>query len=102
MFLNKQQVLNKLSPLGVNSLAEIGRLIRKQGLPAKYFSAHKVFFVEAEIDTWMAARSVACTHTAETKIIKNQRKRGRKEKSIEVKAEEELRAEIKSFNKAQA
>jgi hypothetical protein len=101
-YLTKQDALNKLSPYGVKSLLEINRLIRKQGLPAHYISAHKVFFDEGEIDAWLAGRIFNQTHvhTAEIKAIKK-RKRIRKAKSYEAQVLNETKTELRAVKKTE-
>jgi hypothetical protein len=84
-YLNKEDLLLKLSPYGVKSVASVNRLIREQGLPAKYLTPRRVFFDETEVDIWLSRRSlsVAKSNTTHTKVLKYQRKRREEENSAQ-------------------
>ncbi|MDR1931062.1 MAG: hypothetical protein LBQ44_10610 [Treponema sp.] len=86
-YLNKESLLIKLGPFGVRSVASLNRLIREQHLPAKYISARKVFFDEAEVEVWMSRRyeSVVKSNATQVKSAKQQRKL-RRESEIEGKS----------------
>jgi hypothetical protein len=80
-FLRKEDVLLKLAPFGVKSMATVRYLIKKEGLPAKYLTPKKIFFVDTEVESWMATRSLGLRYTASTapkatKVIRKKRKGG--------------------------
>jgi hypothetical protein len=82
--LTKEDVLRKLSPLGIKTVASVNNLIREQGLPANYFTPRKVYFLEEEIDTWMAKRpkEVAKANIDHIKAVRTQRKKRKEDPSI--------------------
>jgi hypothetical protein len=84
-YLNKEDLLLKLTPYGVKSVAAVNRLIREQGLPTKYLTPRRVFFDEAEVDAWLSRRSlsVAKSNTTHAKVLKYQRKRREEENSAQ-------------------
>jgi predicted DNA-binding transcriptional regulator AlpA len=102
-YLNKQDLVIKLAHFGVKSVNEIARLIKDQGLPAKYLSLRKVYFDEAEVEAWMSSRpfGLVKSNSARAKVIKAQRGK-RKEENPETSAAAEFKAEMKSFKKAEA
>jgi hypothetical protein len=109
--LNKEGLLAKLTPFGVSSMAALNRLIREQGLPLKPLTPRKVFFEEAEIDTWLASRSMGVAKANETRFknLKEQRKQRKEEKkakAAEVAGRDYSRAEttadVKTFKKGEA
>jgi hypothetical protein len=79
--LTREDLILKLSPLGHKSWASVKRLIRDQGLPAKYLTPRKVFFEEGEVDTWLARRNdtLAKVNATHAKILAKQRETRRKE-----------------------
>jgi hypothetical protein len=93
--LTKSDLILKFSPYGVKTIPAINRLIREQGLPAKRFSAHKVFFEEEEINNWLGNGSLAVP----VKRITTKRKRA---KGKVVKEVAELREQLKAVKKAEA
>jgi hypothetical protein len=76
-YLNREGALLKLAPFGVKSVSGLNRLIREQGLPAKYMSPRKVFFDENDIDLWLARRHevTAKANSNQVKILEYQRKK---------------------------
>ena len=78
-YLNREGALLKLAQFGVKSISGLNRLIREQGLPARYISPRKVFFDENEIDLWLAGRHevIARANTTQIKILDYQRKKRR-------------------------
>jgi len=82
-YLNKAEALLKLSSFGVKSVSGLNRLIREQGLPAKYISPRKVFFDENDIDLWLARRHevVARAYSTTAKVLEYQRKKRKKDKT---------------------
>jgi len=76
-YLTKAEALLKLSPFGVKSVSGLRRLIREQGLPARYISPRKVFFEEREIDQWLGMRHevVANVYATSVKGIEYQREK---------------------------
>jgi hypothetical protein len=101
-YLTKEDLILKLTPYGYKSVASINRLIREQGLPAKYFTPRRVFFDEAEIEVWLSRRSfsVAKTNNDHIKVLRAQRRKRRE--SPETAAVAEIKAELKAFKKAEA
>ncbi|MDR3356125.1 MAG: hypothetical protein LBO04_02945, partial [Spirochaetaceae bacterium] len=105
--LTKEDLILKLSPYGVKSLTSINRLLREQGLPAKYLTPRKIFFNEAEIDVWLSRRNegVSKANTTRMKILRAQRKARKdtkKEGEIPQKLGIPLSVEAKPFKKAEA
>jgi hypothetical protein len=49
MYLTKEDLILKLTPYGYKSVSSINRLIREQGLPAKYFSPRKIFLMRRKL-----------------------------------------------------
>jgi hypothetical protein len=93
VLLTKEDLILKLNPLGVKTLAGINGLIRDQGLPAKYLTARKVFFDEAEIDIWLKGRTfqvvqtnrkfqVVQTNTEHAKVLKTGHKPKTQKKTV--------------------
>jgi len=82
-YLTKAEALLKLAPFGVKSVSGLRRLIREQGLPARYISPRKVFFEASEIDEWLEMRHevVANVYAASVKSIEYQREKRKKEKA---------------------
>jgi len=76
-YLTKEEALIKLSSFGVNSISSLNRLIREQGLPAKFISPRKKFFDEDEINTWLDRRHevVARANATTAKVQEYQRKK---------------------------
>ncbi|MDR2133548.1 MAG: hypothetical protein LBP27_00470 [Treponema sp.] len=109
-YLTKEDLILKLTPYGVKSAASINRLVREQGLPAKYLTPRKVFFEETEVDTWLSRRSlsVAQSNTTHTKIIRYQRKRRKGENPAQdgenspISASASQSTEITPFKKQEA
>jgi hypothetical protein len=109
-YLSKEDLVLKLSPFGVKSLASIKILIKEQGLPAKYLTPRKVFFDEADVDIWIARRneSLAIVNNTHAKVIKAQREKRNKEKNKDKKGNSEtavvteFKAEAKATKKAEA
>jgi hypothetical protein len=86
--LDKAGIVQKLTPYGVSSWAGVARLIREQGLPAKYLTPRKPFFDENEVNLWLERRASGrvLSATIRSKIIKHKRKE-KKEREAESKAE---------------
>jgi hypothetical protein len=84
-YLTKAEALLKLSPFGVKSVSGLRRLIREQGLPARFISPRKVFFEESEIDQWLGMRHevVANVYSASVKSIEYQKKRKKEKEDSE-------------------
>jgi hypothetical protein len=107
--LTKEDLILKLTPYGFKSVASINRLIREQGLPAKYSTPRKVFFDEGEIDTWLARRNdtLAKANATHAKVLRAQREKRRKE-TLEASAKGGLTLEasakggLTAVNKAEA
>jgi hypothetical protein len=101
-FLTKEDLILKLTPYGVKSATSVNRLIREQGLPAKYLSPRKAFFEESEVDTWLSRRSlsVAQSNTTHIKILSKQRKKRREEDPADL-SMAETRTDLKAFKKAE-
>jgi predicted DNA-binding transcriptional regulator AlpA len=102
-YLNKEDLLLKLGPFGVKSVSSLNRLIREQRLPAKYISARKVFFDDAEIDIWLSRRyeNVVKSNAAQVKVTRQQRKT-RKNAETPQTADAALSAEVKAFKAKEA
>jgi hypothetical protein len=109
-YLTKEDLILKLTPYGIKSAASVNRLVREQGLPAKYLTPRKVFFEETEVDTWLSRRSMSVAHsnTTHIKVIRYQRKKRKEgnpaqngEKSPLV-ASASQPTEIKPFKKQEA
>jgi hypothetical protein len=80
--LNKQDLVKKLKHIGVKTETEIAGLVIHQGLPANYLSPRKPYFLEAEIDAWLANRpkSLVQSNRNYQKILAKQRRKARKAK----------------------
>jgi hypothetical protein len=91
-YLTKETLLQKLAPYGVSSWQGVSRLIREQGLPAKYLTPRKPFFDEGEVDVWFSRRASAIvpSDSIRAKTIRRKRKAGKKP-SVD--------GEIKAFKK---
>jgi predicted DNA-binding transcriptional regulator AlpA len=76
-YLNREEALQKLSHFGVKSVSGLNRLIREQGLPARYMSPRKVYFDENDIDLWMARKTetIVMANYTQAKIIEYQHRR---------------------------
>jgi len=83
-YLNREGALLKLASFGVKSVSGLNRLIREQGLPARYISPRKVFFDENDIDYWLAGRHevIARANSTQVKILEYQRGRRKTNKPL--------------------
>jgi hypothetical protein len=81
-------------------MSTVKRLIREQGLPAKYLTPRIAFFDEGEVDTWLSRRNldVAKANANHTQVLRAQRKRRKEDPA----AAPGFRAEIVPVQEAKA
>ena len=82
--LNKDELLTKLLPYGITTLASLNRLIREQRLPCKCTSPRKVFFDESDVDLWLSRRN---PETAQANIKRAKEEATRRKIQRKLKAE---------------
>jgi hypothetical protein len=80
--LNKEGAIEKLKDYGVSNWQGVSRLIREQGLPVKYITPRKPFFVVEDLDKWIDRREkeAVFANALHTKILTKQRKARREAK----------------------
>jgi hypothetical protein len=96
-YLSREDLVLKLSPYGVKSISCVNRLVREQGLPAKYLTPRKPFFIESEVDSWLVRRflSHARANAKHAKFTAAEKARRNKEKKAQL-ANNALSAPISS------